>query len=121
MHILEIEGAFEDTRGIIRDLIVDDIHSVTEISFTPNSVRGNHVHQETTQWTYVLSGELQMATIQSGVVITKNLKPGDFVVSLPNEPHAFKSTTHSKILVFTKGLRSGMNYELDTHRLEIIE
>jgi quercetin dioxygenase-like cupin family protein len=121
MHIVEIEDAFEDSRGIIRDLIVDDIHSVTEISFTPNSVRGNHVHQETTQWTYVLFGELQMATIQSGVVVTQKLIPGDFVVSLPNEPHAFKSTTHSKILVFTKGLRSGMNYELDTHRIEIIQ
>lgn len=120
MHLLEIDNAFEDSRGVIRDLIVDDIHSVTEISFTPNSVRGNHVHQETTQWTYVLAGELKMATIQSGAVISRNLKPGDLVVSLPNEPHAFKAITHSKILVFTKGLRSGMNYELDTHRLEII-
>lgn len=120
MHFLKVENAFEDSRGIIRDLIVEDIHSVTEISFTPNSVRGNHVHQETTQWTYVLAGELKMATIQSGVVVSRDLKPGDFVVSLPNEPHAFRAMTQSKILVFTKGLRSGQNYELDTQRIEIL-
>lgn len=121
MHILEIGNSFEDSRGVIRDLIVEDIHSVTEISFTPNAIRGNHFHQATTQWTYVLAGELQMATIQSGNVVWLNLKPGDFVVSLPNEPHAFQAVTDSKILVFTKGLRSGMNYELDTHKIEIIE
>lgn len=120
MHILNIGNTFEDTRGVIRDLIVDNIHSITEITFAPNSVRGNHVHQETTQWTYVVEGQLRMATIQSGVVTSQDLKAGDFVVSLPNEPHAFKAVTHSKILVFTKGIRSGMNYELDTRRIDVI-
>lgn len=120
MHELNIVTAFEDARGTIRDLISDEIHSITEITFTPGSVRGNHVHEHTTQWTYLVFGELIMATIDSSKLMEKNLSPGDLVVSLPNEPHAFRAITEAKILVFTKGPRSGSNYELDTQRVEII-
>jgi quercetin dioxygenase-like cupin family protein len=120
MHILNPTNAFEDTRGAIRDLIVDDIHSITEITFNPGSIRGNHVHQHTTQWTYLVYGELVMATVNSGLVKEMEMNPGDLVVSLPNEPHAFKARTQAKILVFTQGPRSGTDYELDTQRVEII-
>jgi hypothetical protein len=47
MHILNIPTAFEDARGTIRDLVTDEIHSITEITFTPGSIRGNHVHRGT--------------------------------------------------------------------------
>jgi quercetin dioxygenase-like cupin family protein len=120
MHLLNIPTAFEDARGTIRDLVTSDIHSITEITFTPGSIRGNHVHQHTTQWTYLIFGELIMATVDSGKLLEKELKPGDLVMSLPNEPHAFRAITPAKILVFTKGPRSGSNYELDTQRVEII-
>lgn len=120
MHILNIAEAFEDARGKIRDLITTEIDSITEITFTPGSVRGNHVHQHTTQWTYLVFGELTMATLDSGRVLEKVINPGDLVVSLPNEPHAFRARTEAKILVFTKGPRSGSNYEQDTRRVEII-
>jgi quercetin dioxygenase-like cupin family protein len=120
MHILNIPTAFEDARGTIRDLVTDEIHSITEITFTPGSIRGNHVHRHTTQWTYRVSGELTMATIDSGKVLERDLIAGDIVVSLPNEPHAFRAITQAKILVFTKGPRSGSNYELDTQRVVII-
>lgn len=120
MHELNSSPVFQDARGAIRDLITDEIHSITEITFTPGAIRGNHVHQHTTQWTYLIFGELTMATVDSGKVLEKNLFPGDLVVSLPNEPHAFRAITEAKILVFTKGPRSGSNYALDTQRVEII-
>lgn len=120
MHILNIAQAFEDARGTIRDLIIDEIDSITEITFNPGSIRGNHVHQYTTQWTYVIFGELTMATIESGKALEKKIKPGDLVVSLPDEPHAFRARTQAKILVFTKGPRSGSNYEQDTRKVAII-
>lgn len=121
MHLLNIRNSFEDERGFIRDLVVDNIDSITEITFSPGAIRGNHVHRQTIQWTYVLYGELRMATIETGKKKTISIFPGDLVVSLPNEPHAFQSVIESKILVFTQGPRSGMNYEQDTERIIILK
>ena len=120
MHKLTPLNSFVDNRGVIEDLVVESIDAVTRITFTPKSIRGNHFHNETFQWTLVTRGEIEASTIVNGVVVTEKFKEGDFFVSRPGEPHAMQAIEPSEILVFTRGPRSGISYQTDTHRIQVI-
>ena len=120
MHKLTPLNSFVDNRGVIEDLVVESIDAVTRITFTPKAIRGNHFHNETFQWTLVTSGEIEASTIVNGVVVTEKFKEGDFFVSRPGEPHAMQAIEPSEILVFTRGPRSGISYQTDTHRIQVI-
>jgi quercetin dioxygenase-like cupin family protein len=104
---------FEDDRGVIQDLITGQLTSVTRISTVAGAIRGNHVHDLTTQWTYVLSGALLMADGISEIVIG----PGEIVAHHAGVPHAWKALEDTDCLVFTLGPR-GEDYESDTERLQ---
>ena len=77
-------------------------------------MRGNHFHQTTTQWTLVLSGALVMASGDGDECV---LRPGEMVRHGPGMPHAWKALEDTECLVFTRGPRSGEDYESDTYRL----
>jgi quercetin dioxygenase-like cupin family protein len=104
---------YEDERGVIQDLL-GPIDAVTSITTVAGYKRGNHVHKETTQWTYVVSGSLWIACGDFQNVAL----PGDMVTHEPGVPHAWIALEDTTCLVFTKGPRSGENYEQDTYRLE---
>ena len=112
---------FKDHRGIIRDILQDDINSITYISIKKGKIRGNHFHKKTTQWNYVLNGKVNLfykKNIRSKKTKKKLLKKNDLVVCAPNEPHAFKSLENCALIIFTKGPRKGREYENDTFRLK---
>lgn len=111
----------EDDRGIITDLIEDQIiNAVTYITINADSVRGNHYHKETTQWNYITKGKIKVvAQIGNEPVKEIILGKGDLSVTFPMEKHAFVGLEDSEMLVFTKGPRGGKEYETDTFRLEI--
>lgn len=113
---------FADHRGTIQDLL-DAVDAVTEIYTVKGAVRGNHVHQETIQWTYVVSGLLLVATQRVGQrgmlpVQQDEYGPRDLICDEPGVAHAWQALEDTLVLVFTKGPRSGEGYELDTQRLE---
>jgi quercetin dioxygenase-like cupin family protein len=118
---IEKVPAYEDLRGSITDLIEQNVNSVTKVTFTTGAVRGNHIHKQTTQWTYVLYGSLIAYTEEKGQVVSEKFNEGDFFVSLPNSPHAMKSVGDAAILVFTQGPRAGSEYESDTFPHVLIE
>ena len=121
MHKIPKKSDFEDSRGIISDLILEEIHGVTHITFEQGAVRGNHVHKETTQWKYILCGSLTLATLDSiGNVVEIKGEKGDLFVSKPGEPHAMKALEYSEMLVFTRGPRLGENYDTDTFKVKIL-
>lgn len=105
---------FVDHRGWILDLLVEPIDSVTSILTYKGQVRGNHVHAKTKQWTYVVSGWLLVAhgTDEEEVL------PGRLIYDAPGVPHAWKALEDTHCLVFTRGPRSGPDYEKDTERLD---
>jgi len=113
-RVEEPRGGFKDDRGWIEDLLVEPVDSITRIHTKQGQVRGNHVHRETTQWTYVLSGTLWMTDGEHNFFVGS----GQMVVDEPGSPHAWKATVDSDCLVFTRGPRSGKDYESDTERLE---
>jgi len=110
---------YEDSRGVIQDVFGEGtldgpIDAVTYITTVKGGVRGNHAHRETTQWTMVLSGRLLMA---SGPTRTE-MGPGMWMKHYPGDPHAWKALEDTECFVFTRGPRSGENYESDVYRLE---
>ena len=108
----------EDERGVIQDLL-GPVDAVTEIFTRQGAVRGNHVHEQTTQWTYVVSGSLVVAHRKPGddLPVQWTAKPGELVVDDPGVAHAWRALEDTVVLVFTRGPRSGANYEDDTRRL----
>lgn len=121
MHKIDLLPSHTDERGDITDLIVGEIDAVTMITFVAGSIRGNHVHLETTQWTYVINGEIEAFSIDTlGNVVSCVFRTGEMFVSLPSEPHAMRSLTNSRIIVFTRGPRSGKDYASDTTHYKLI-
>jgi quercetin dioxygenase-like cupin family protein len=120
MKKIDLSTAFEDDRGTIVDLIeADNISAITVITFTPGAVRANHYHKKTTQWNYVLSGEILLATKLPGK--EKNevvMKTGELYETVPDEQHALQGIGEATLMVFTRGPRAGQEYESDTFRLD---
>ena len=120
MKKINLSVAFKDDRGEIIDLIEgEEINAVTFISFSPGVVRANHYHKKTTQWNYVLSGEIRLATKLPGEDVNEVvMKKGELYETVPGEQHALQSIGEANLMVFTRGPRGGQDYESDTFRLE---
>ena len=120
MIIKKIENDFEDHRGLIKDIIVNErIDYVTIITNAKGAVRGNHYHKETIQFLYVLEGKILVASQIKGEEVKKEiLESGSMLFNEASESHAIKSLEDSKLLILTRGLRGGKNYESDTFKLD---
>jgi quercetin dioxygenase-like cupin family protein len=109
---------FEDERGVIHDLIDRRIDAITEITTRAGAVRGNHVHARTQQWVYVVSGRmLFVAQDGNGTHSSVIQGPGALILEPAGVPHAWRAIEDTTVLVFTRGPRSGQEYETDTQRL----
>ena len=120
MIIKKITDNFEDHRGAIRDIIAKErIDFVTIISNKKGAVRGNHYHKETVQYLYVLEGSILVASQFEGQELKKQiLSEGDLLQNEALERHAIESLEDSKLLILTRGLRGGDDYESDTFKLD---
>jgi mannose-6-phosphate isomerase-like protein (cupin superfamily) len=118
---------YSDHRGSIRDIFVSSPKDhCSIITFTPDAVRANHFHKESTQYTYVIDGEILMATRfvnengePAGEVEQIVIGPGDLVTHPPYHAHAFRALRASTILAFADGTRGGSEYEKDVFRLAV--
>jgi len=121
-----LEINHSDSRGAIRDIFVSSPKDhCSIITFTPDAVRANHFHKESTQYTYVIEGEIMMATRlvdengePAGEVEKVVLRAGDLVTHPPHHAHAFRALGASTILAFADGVRGGSDYESDVFRLK---
>lgn len=119
MERVALKVAARDDRGEITDLVVNEaITAITMITFTTGAVRANHYHEHTVQWNYVISGRIKIVTQMPGSAAREEvLGPGELAVTREHERHALEALEPSQLLVFTRGPRSGGDYELDTFRL----
>ena len=120
MIIKKITKDFEDHRGVISDILVKEkIDYVTIIYNKKGAIRGNHFHKETIQFLYVLEGSILVASQKKGKEVEeKVLKEGSLLFNEARESHAIKSLEDSKLLILTRGLRGGKDYETDTYKLD---
>ena len=120
MKIEKKKVYFNDKRGEIADIIYKEPYdAVTVITSKKGAVRGNHYHKETIQSVYLHSGKLESLTRKIGDKKIKHtiVKPGELLTTEENEEHALIALKDSVFYVFTRGPRSGIDYEKDTYRL----
>ena len=120
MNKKRAEINFQDERGYIQDILTNEsIEHVTYIFTKKGVVRGNHYHKETVQYAYILDGKVEYhyadVSGKKGMVI---LEASEYIKTPPHERHAIKTLEDTKMLVFTLGVRGGMDYEKDTYRLQ---
>jgi dTDP-4-dehydrorhamnose 3,5-epimerase-like enzyme len=120
MNVRHIEKAFEDARGSIADILEDEpIEHVSILTTVAGSVRGNHLHRETYQWLYIVSGALGYATQGGDAAVERGVvRAGDVLMTGPMEAHAIEALEDTTMVVLTRGPRGGREYESDTYRLE---
>jgi len=114
------EISFEDSRGVIKDILYNEpVDHITVITSAKGVVRGNHYHKQTIQWVYLYAGKLRSLTRkQDEDVVARVLEPGDLLVTDVLEEHALEALEDSVFFVFTRGPRGGEDYEDDTYRLD---
>lgn len=119
MKIEHIQYTKKDERGEITDIMIkENIEYVTLITSIKGCTRGNHYHEKTIQWVYILEGQMKLLTqFPDGPVITTILEKGDLAKTEPLERHAMIALQDTAFIVFTRGPRGGEDYETDTYRL----
>jgi quercetin dioxygenase-like cupin family protein len=119
MKIEHIPTSFEDGRGKIIDIVSNEtVHAATLITFTNGAIRGNHYHNNTIQWNYVLSGKIKVILGNKDEKLNEIiLSSGDLLKISEGEKHTFKALEESVMLVLSHGPRGGKEYETDTFRL----
>lgn len=117
-------GNFSDKRGSITDIFYGkQINHGCIIQNMPGAVRGNHYHNQTTQYTYILSGNLSYyhKKLDSNLIEVYQATEGDMIISEPLEIHAMKAGDNGCVFIaFAEGPRGGEDYEQDTIRVESI-
>jgi quercetin dioxygenase-like cupin family protein len=109
----------KDRRGEIKDILVKErIDYVTLITCRKGSTRGNHYHKKTVQMAYVLDGKVKVLTQMPGKPVKATVvRSGSMIVNEALERHAIVALEDTTLLVLTRGLRGGKDYETDTFRL----
>jgi len=109
----------KDDRGEITDILVkEEIDFVTIITSVKGAVRGNHYHKETVQYVYILEGRMKLLVRTPDQPTTAIiLEKGDLAFTDVLEEHAMIALEDSAFMVFTRGVRGGVDYEKDTYRL----
>lgn len=120
MEVRKIVPVFSDDRGNIIDILKQNaVEYATLITSKKHAVRANHYHKETFQWVYLLDGRMRVIGQMPGQAPSEVvLEPGDLIVNVPLERHAFEALEDSTMLVLTRGPRGGDDYEKDTFRLD---
>lgn len=104
----------EDARGLIQDLLIEKLDGVTLVRTKKGAVRGNHFHTFTFQWAYVVSGSMRVVSQHPGGPACESiLRPGDLALWEPLDAHAWEALEDAEVMVFTRGPRTGPEYESD--------
>ncbi len=122
MKIIHKEINFEDARGTITDIFVQDPQDHATLIFSKKgAVRGNHYHNETVQSDFVISGKLKVLTQKVGAseITESEVGPNDYISHDKREAHTYVALEDTVFITFNAGPRGGENYEKDTFRLEV--
>ena len=124
--IKKLNIAVEDDRGIILDIFKSSPKDhCALITFKKNSERANHYHKNSTQYTFIIEGDLLLRTAKvnnngelSGDIIENVVNPYTLITHLPYEAHSFLALSDATILAFACGIRGGQDYEKDVFRIK---
>ena len=116
---VDIKPVYVDPRGSIFDLIEDTVAHVGMVTFAKGAVRANHYHKVSTQYSYVISGELDLFTscVDGSEKKIERLGPGSLTTIPPGIVHKYTAVTEATVLDVTTLSRLNNQYETDTVRI----
>lgn len=115
----KLKPVFTDKRGSIFDLVEENASHIGMVTFNKGSVRGNHYHKNSVQYSYVLEGQIKLVVsdIHGGHRKEMILGPGMLTV-IPNKTiHTYTALTKARMLDITTLNRKNRGYEKDTIRV----
>ena len=120
--VKKIKPAFADARGKIFDLVEDAVNHIGLITSRAGSVRGNHYHKQSTQYSYMISGKIELivkdARAKNARVKKIMMTAGD-VATIPSWTiHTYRAITDAVFLDLTNASRKKKGYENDTVRVD---
>ncbi len=117
--IKKIEPVYSDERGVITDLLNKKINHVGLITTTKESIRGNHYHKKSIQYSYILSGKFEVVVAELSNLNNKEriiLNSGEIIIIEPGIVHAFRAIEDSNMIDMVSESREGEGYEDDTFK-----
>ena len=117
---VHITPAFSDQRGHITNLLAFPTQHVALITSTPGAVRGNHVHQTDSHFTYLFSGRCRYTQVVNGAVETCDMEAGDLILTPAGVPHALVFSEDSIFLALCTAKRMGGAYQDDTRPCHVV-
>lgn len=114
------DPVFTDGRGQITNLLAYPLRHVTLITCRPGAIRGNHVHQTDSHFTYLLSGHGYYHQEVDGVPESCALQAGDLVLTPAGVPHAIFFDQESVFLAFCTAERGEGKYQEDTRPCPVV-
>ncbi|MEK7546602.1 MAG: cupin domain-containing protein [Patescibacteria group bacterium] len=123
--ILHLKPVFGDERGEIWDIIEGkEIGHIGLITSKKGAKRANHYHEQSIQYTFIISGKAEWYTkdldIPDAQVEKVVLNPGDLTIVQPRVAHALVALEDTLFLDFTNLSRESDGYEKDTKRIQIV-
>ncbi|MFA5129336.1 MAG: cupin domain-containing protein [Patescibacteria group bacterium] len=98
--VAKINPMFEDDRGKIFDLFEEPVHHVGLITFTEGAVRAKHYHKQSTQYSYVLDGVIELIVCPKDRLDdreTIELSQGMVASIEPGIVHVYRAKTNASI------------------------
>ena len=120
INALIIRPSFTDKRGSISNILTWPVQHVALITSTPGAVRGNHVHQTDSHFTYLLSGRARYHQLVDGVPESCEMNTGDLILTPAGVPHALVFSEESVFLAMCTAQRMDGKYQEDTQRWQVI-
>ena len=117
--LVPLDPPFVDDRGIIQNLLLTSITSVTIITSKAGSVRSNHYHKTDWHYLYVLSGSMkyyERAIDESNNVEPIIVKAGQMVFTPPKQIHKTEFIEDTVLLSFAHNIRDHEHHEADIVR-----
>ena len=124
LNIKKLKINHKDSRGLIMDIFEKKkINHSTIVTFKNKSIRGNHFHKKSYQYALIFEGqftvkEMKMRNNKLKKISTYIVKKNYLIEHKPYHAHAFQCNSKKGcLIVFSRGMRGGKDYENDTFRL----
>lgn len=122
--IKKIDPVFIDERGIITDLLNEQVRNVGLITTEKDAIRASHYHKKSRQFSYILQGkfEVLLAPYNQQTNVKKVfLNAGELISIPPLVIHQFKAVERAIMINMESESRAGEGYEDDTVRVKIYD
>ncbi|MBI3331436.1 cupin domain-containing protein [Candidatus Peregrinibacteria bacterium] len=119
IEVVRMRPKFTDERGEIYDLVEETVGHTGLITCKKGSIRGNHYHHQSKQFTYIVEGKTELRTKDpnDGSVESVILNKGDMAIIPAGLLHGFHAIEDTVCLDCNTLSREGTGYESDTVRV----